>query len=60
MESLVWLGHRNDWPEMEMLLLAAFIKLECIDGHGIPQYEVLAIASIPRRSTKSQTVMTNT
>ena len=57
MESLVWLGHRNDWLEMEMLLLAAFVKLECIDGPGIPQYEVLAIASIPRRMAKSQTVM---
>ena len=50
MEMVSWLGHRNDWPEMESVLLAAFIKLECIDGPGIPEYELLAVASMPRRS----------
>lgn len=48
METLVWLGHRSDWPEMELLLLAAFFKLECVDSPGIPEYEVLAIATMPR------------
>lgn len=59
METLMWLGHRNDWPEMELLLLAAFIKLECINGPGIPDYEVLAVASMPRRITKSQASASN-
>ena len=52
MEMIVWLGHRSDWREMELLLLAAFFKLERITGPGIPEYEVLAIASMPRRARK--------
>ena len=56
-EMVVWLGHRNDWAEMEMLLIPAFMKLECIDGPGIPEYEMLAVASMPRRMTKQQTTV---
>ena len=59
LETIVWLGHRNDWPEMELLLLAAFFKLEQIDGPGIPDYEVLAVASMPRRTVKPHPAITN-
>jgi hypothetical protein len=54
LEQLVWLGHRNDWPELEMLLLAAFFKLERIDGPGVADYELLVIASMPRRRRKQR------
>ena len=59
LETLVWLGHRNDWPEMELLLLAAFVKLEQIDGPGIPDYELVAVASMPRWTPKPQTSTAN-
>jgi hypothetical protein len=52
LERLVWLGHRSDWPETQMLLLAAFFKLERIDGPGIVESELLVIASMPRRTRK--------
>lgn len=53
MEKLIWLGHRNDFfPEAQLLLSAAFYRLECIDGPGIPEYEVLVIASMPSRAHK--------
>lgn len=57
MEMVLWLGHRSDWPEMECLLVSAFVKLECIDGPGIPEYEMLAIATMPRRVAKQQTII---
>lgn len=59
MEMLLWLGHRSDWPEVEPLLISAFVKLECIDGPGIPEYEILAIATMPRRVevAKQQTLV---
>ena len=59
LETLIWLGHRNDWPEMELLLLAAFFKLEQIDGPGIPNYELLAVASLPRRTPQPRSTITN-
>ncbi len=52
LEQLIWLGHRSDWAEAELLLLAAFSKIQCIDGPGIAAYELLAIASVPRRGSK--------
>lgn len=45
LEQLIWLGHKSDWPVAEKLLLAAFFSLECIHGPGIPEYELLAIAT---------------
>ena len=47
MEKLVWLGPRNDWLETELLLLAAFFRIEGVDVTGTS--EVLAIATFPRK-----------
>ena len=49
METLIWLSHRNDWREAELLLLSAFYKLDRIERPGIAEYEVLAIATHPRK-----------
>ncbi len=48
LEQLLWFGHRSDWPEMEMLLLVAFCKVESIDGPGMADSELIAIATMPR------------
>ena len=45
LEQVVWLGPRNDYPDAGELLLASFLDIECLDGAGIAEYELLAIAS---------------
>lgn len=47
-EQVLWLGHRNDWPEIDLILRPAFGKLEFIEGHRLPAYELLVVASLPR------------
>jgi hypothetical protein len=48
-EQVIWLGHRSDWPDVETILKSAFYKLEIIEGPGLPEYELLAIVTIPNR-----------
>lgn len=54
LEQIIWLGHRNDWREIEPLFLAAFYKLERIDGSGVAPSEILVIATMPRRRGPQQ------
>lgn len=49
LERLLWLGHRSDWPEAEELLSTMFAHLERVDGPGIAGYELLVIATQPKK-----------
>ena len=48
LEKVIWLSHRDDWRNTEELLLKAFFSIEVLDIPGIPEYELLAIATMPR------------
>ena len=48
LEQVIWLGHRNDWADVDMLLQAAFCELDMVEGPGLAAYELMAIASLPR------------
>lgn len=48
LESIVWLGHKNDYHDYAPLLQTSFHTVELIEGPGIPPYELLVIASIPK------------
>lgn len=48
LESLLWLGHRNDWPDAASLICAAFDHVEYYDGPGFVEYELLVIATGPK------------
>lgn len=50
LEQLVWLGHRGDWPEAKEIIARSFDTLELVEGDGLPDYELLAIASVPKRA----------
>ena len=49
LEKVVWLGHRSDWPDAEKIISAAFSGLEYYDGPDIMEYELLVIATEPKK-----------
>lgn len=52
LQSVAWLGHRSDVPEVLEVLLASFHKVELIEGPGMSAYELLFMASMPRASQR--------
>lgn len=49
----VLIVHHNDWIDMKDLLHDLFSTVEVLDNAGLPEYEVLAVASAPRGRHKS-------
>lgn len=45
LETVVWLGHRSDWPDFEGQIRRRFVDLHLIAGPGLADYEVLVVAS---------------
>lgn len=56
LEQLVWLGHRNDWPDAKIIVMRSFERLQLVAGDGLPEYELLAIATVPKRPKLPQPV----
>lgn len=54
LEQAIWLGHKNDWPDFEKLLFAAFTKIELFERPGIPDYELLVFATLPKSRADEQ------
>lgn len=52
LEKVLWLGHRSDWPDAWKLLRAAFYQIELVEGPGFPEYELLAVATLPKCAYK--------
>jgi len=48
LEEVVWLGHRNDWKDVEEVLRSSFSRFELLEGSGLPSHELLVIASLPQ------------
>lgn len=46
LETVFWLGHRNDWAVFAESLCNAFPCVQILDGPGIAEYELLVIASV--------------
>lgn len=56
LETVLWLGHRSDWHDVEQVLLAKSHSLKIIDGRGLPDSEVLAIATIHADAYKNSSM----
>lgn len=52
LDTILWLGHRSDWPDAESLVSSAFSHVEHYDGPGIAAYELLVIATEPKTPRK--------
>ena len=48
LEQVIWVGHRSDWADVDVLLRAAFHNLEIIEDLGVAAYELVVVASLPK------------
>lgn len=52
LERLLWLGHRSDWSDTMTTISAGFAAIQYVEDPGIAEYELLVIATKPKRSRK--------
>lgn len=48
LEKLVWLGHRSDWADCERLVVDAFTDVRIVEGVGLPDHEIMVVATGPK------------
>ena len=53
LETVLWLGHRSDWPDIERGFHDTSCQLELVDGPGLSEAELLAIATMPTKTHKN-------
>lgn len=46
LETVFWLGHRNDWSAFEAPMHRAFSSVEYVEAEGIAESELIVIASL--------------
>ncbi|KAK4895904.1 hypothetical protein LTR27_006075 [Elasticomyces elasticus] len=49
LEQVVWLGPRNDWPEIHEVLKSYFYMIETVEGPGLSEHELLVFATLPHK-----------
>lgn len=51
--QIVLVVNHNDWKDMAKILHDSFSTIEIVESAGLPEYEVLVVASVPRGRHKS-------
>lgn len=55
LEKLVWLGHHSDWLDSEKLIHDSFVDVQIITNAGLPDHEIMVVATNPRQKTVENT-----
>lgn len=54
LEKMVWLGHRSDWADCEKTIHDSFAKVDIISNAGLPDHEIMVVATSPKpKATRS-------
>jgi len=51
LEKLIWLGHRSDWADCEKIIRDSFIIVDIVSNAGLPDHEIMVVATIPKPKT---------